>query len=82
MITRVLRLTQENPGDAKSVGGGIVEMRISFGPGYRVYYTHRGNRIVVLLCGGDKSSQHEDVRQAKQIAEDLAEGDFEQWESK
>jgi len=57
-----------NPGDAKSVGDGISEMRIDYGPGYRVYFMRRGSLIVVLLCGGDKSTQEKDIAQAKAIA--------------
>jgi putative addiction module killer protein len=51
-----------NPGDAKSVGGGVMEMRIAQGPGYRVYYVHRGAEIVIPLCGGDKRTQRQDIR--------------------
>jgi len=57
-----------NPGDVKSVGDGISEMRIDYGPGYRVYFMRRGSLIVVLLCGGDKSTQEKDIAQAKAIA--------------
>jgi putative addiction module killer protein len=60
-----------NPGDTKSVGDGISEMRIDYGPGYRLYFTRRGEQIVVLLCGGDKSSQSRDIAFAKQMAKDL-----------
>ena len=65
---RILRLSLGNPGDVKSVGAGIGEMRIDYGPGYRVYYQKRGAAIVVLLCGGDKSSQQTDIEMAKVIA--------------
>lgn len=57
-----------NPGDVKPVGEGVSEMRIPYGPGYRVYYITRGPVIVVLLCGGDKSSQPQDIDRAKAIA--------------
>lgn len=68
-ITRRLdRLAQGNPGDVRAVGGGVSEMRIDYGPGYRVYFLRRGTTIVVLLCGGDKSSQDRDIRSAKAIA--------------
>lgn len=60
-----------NFGDAKSVGEGIHELRMDFGPGYRVYFTRRGTRIVLLLCGGDKGSQSRDIARAKQIASEL-----------
>jgi putative addiction module killer protein len=57
-----------NPGDVKPVGDGISELRIDYGPGYRVYFMRRGLLIVVLLCGGDKSTQDKDIAQAKAIA--------------
>ncbi len=65
---RILRLSLGNPGDAKSVGEGVSEMKIDYGPGYRVYFIQRGEELVVLLCGGDKSTQDDDIRQAKAIA--------------
>jgi putative addiction module killer protein len=58
-----------NPGDAKSVGQSIWEMRIDYGPGYRIYYVHRGARIVILLCGGDKRTQQQDIKRALRLAE-------------
>jgi putative addiction module killer protein len=57
-------MEQGNPGDTRSVGKGIVEMRIAYGPGYRIYYLHRGAQIVILLCGGDKRTQRQDIEQA------------------
>jgi putative addiction module killer protein len=66
---RLRRLSLGNPGDVKPVGDGISEMRIDHGPGYRVYFMRRGVLVVVLLCGGDKSSQQKDIAQAKLIAE-------------
>ena len=57
-----------NRGDAKSVGAGIWELRIDYGPGYRVYYLQRGSRLILLLCGGDKSSQQRDIENAHRIA--------------
>jgi putative addiction module killer protein len=69
ILTRIDRLAAGSPGDAKAVGGGISELRIQFGPGYRVYYTLRRNkRIILLLCGGSKSSQARDIARAKVIA--------------
>jgi len=64
---RLLRAADGNFGDIKSAGGGISEMRIDYGPGYRVYFIRRGMQIVVLLCGGDKKSQKSDIAQAKQL---------------
>ncbi len=68
IAARLRRLSLGNPGDVKPVGGGISELRIPHGPGYRVYYLATGPVVVVLLCGGDKSSQPRDIEQAKAIA--------------
>jgi putative addiction module killer protein len=68
---RLRRLSLGNPGDAKPVVDGISELRIDYGPGYRIYYVQQGSTLVVLLAGGDKSSQERDIRLAKQIARDL-----------
>lgn len=57
-----------NPGDVKPVGAGISEMRIDYGPGYRVYFLQRGRLVVVLLAGGDKATQARDIKEAKRIA--------------
>ncbi len=65
---RIRRLSLGNPGDVKPVGEGISEMRIDYGPGYRVYYLKRGVIVVVLLCGGNKASQDRDIVMAKAIA--------------
>jgi putative addiction module killer protein len=62
---RINRLELGNFGDCKSVGGGVLELRIAFGPGYRVYLGRNGKTIVVLLCGGDKGSQSKDVSNAR-----------------
>ena len=61
----------ENPGDAKGVGKGVMEMRIDYGPGYRVYYTSQGPTIVVVLCAGDKRTQSRDIKRAQELAERL-----------
>ena len=68
---RIDRLKAGNPGDVKPVGGGISEMRIDHGPGYRVYYVQRGAEIIVLLCGGDKKSQARDIETAKELVKAL-----------
>src|SRR5580704_6972519 len=61
IVARIRRMEKGNPGDTKSVGKGIFEMRIAYGPGYRIYYLHRGAQIVILLCGGDKRTQQQDI---------------------
>jgi len=71
IVGRIRRLEQGNPGDAKSVGKGVMEMRIAYGPGYRVYYVQRGTVMAILLCGGDKRTQGRDIRHAQQLAEAL-----------
>jgi putative addiction module killer protein len=71
IISRIERLADGNPGDVKSVGNGISEMRIHYGPGYRVYYCQQGETIVIILCGGDKDSQAKDIATAKEIKESL-----------
>ena len=68
ILARIDRLASGNPGDAKPVGGGLSEMRIDYGPGYRVYFVQRGPIIIVLLCGGDKATQQRDIEKAKALA--------------
>ena len=71
-VTRRLeRVQRGNLGDVRSVGSGVSEMRISYGPGYRLYFVRRGADIVVLLCGGDKGSQDRDVQRAKRLAKEV-----------
>lgn len=60
-----------NPGDVRPVGGGISEMRIDYGPGYRVYYLQRGQQLIILLAGGDKDSQEQDIARARNLARRL-----------
>ena len=71
ITARIRRLSLGNPGDVKPVGHGISEMRIDYGPGYRVYFVRRGDIVVVLLCGGDKSTQGADVEEAKALAREI-----------
>ena len=68
ILTRIRRLVMGNPGDVKPAGEGISEMRIDYGPGYRVYYKDTGREIIILLCGGDKTTQQADITKAKKIA--------------
>jgi putative addiction module killer protein len=68
---RIRRMEMGNPGDTRSVGQGVLEMRIDYGPGYRIYDVHRGAQIVILLCGGDKRRQQRDIKQAQKLAETL-----------
>jgi len=68
---RLRRLSLGNKGDSEPVGDGILELRIDYGPGYRVYYKQVKNKIVILLCGGDKSTQSRDIEKAKKIASNL-----------
>jgi putative addiction module killer protein len=69
--TRIRRLSLGNPGDVAPAGEGISEMRIFYGPGYRVYYKSTGIEIVLLLCGGDKSTQQQDIENAKRLAKEI-----------
>ena len=71
ITVRIRRLSLGNPGDVKPVGKGVSEMRIDYGPGYRVYFTRRGNALVILLCGGDKRTQERDIARAQELAEEL-----------
>ena len=71
IVARIRRMEKGNPGDTRSVGKGILEMRIDYGPGYRIYYLHRGAQIVILLCGGDKRTQQQDIKRAQTLAETL-----------
>ena len=68
IVLRIDRLALGNPGDVEPVGSGVSEMRIDYGPGYRVYYQQRGATVALLLCGGTKKTQAADIKQAKEIA--------------
>jgi putative addiction module killer protein len=69
--TRIRRLSLGNPGDVKPVGEGVSELRIDYGPGYRVYFVQRGGTLVILLAGGNKQTQNRDIRTALELAQGL-----------
>jgi putative addiction module killer protein len=71
VLVRIERLAMGNPGDVKAVSEGVSELRIHYGPGYRVYYKQRGSELVFLLAGGDKGSQSRDIKTALRLARDL-----------
>lgn len=71
ILARIERLAAGNPGDVKPVGEGVSELRIDYGPGYRVYFKKRGREIVILLAGGDKSTQEPDIKVALRLARNL-----------
>jgi putative addiction module killer protein len=75
IASRLDRLAYGHAGDAQPVGHGISELRIHYGPGFRIYFQKRGEQIVILLCGGDKSSQSRDIKAAKRLAEQWSDGD-------
>ncbi len=68
---RIRRLSMGNPGDVKPVGQGVSELRIDYGPGYRVYLIQRGEILIILLAGGDKRTQERDIKTALELAQDL-----------
>jgi putative addiction module killer protein len=68
VLIRLRRFAMGNPGDVRPVGSGVSEMRVDYGPGYRVYFIQRGALLIVVLCGGDKSTQQRDIRRATEIA--------------
>ncbi|MFM9849462.1 MAG: type II toxin-antitoxin system RelE/ParE family toxin [Hyphomicrobiaceae bacterium] len=73
ILIRVARLSHGNPGDVEPVGEGVSELRINYGPGYRVYFIQRGTRYIMLLAGGDKSTQDGDIATAKRLAAEYEE---------
>jgi putative addiction module killer protein len=68
VTARIRRLSLGNPGDVKPVGSGVSEMRIDYGPGYRLYFVGRGETLVILLCGGDKRTQRRDIARAIELS--------------
>ncbi len=73
VLARIERLAAGNPGDVAPIGEGVSELRIDYGPGYRVYFKKRGRRLIILLVGGDKSTQAKDIRAALRLARGLEE---------
>ena len=71
ILVRIDRLASGNPGDVKAVGEGVSELRIGYGPGYRVYYKKQGQKIIILLAGGDKRTQSKDIKTAQRLAQNL-----------
>ncbi len=71
IAARIVRVEAGNLGDVKSVGGTVSELRVDVGPGYRIYFTIRGRKVVILLCGGDKSSQGKDISRAQRMVADF-----------
>jgi len=71
ILVRIERLAAGNPGDVKSMGEGVSELRIDYGPGYRVYYKKQGQKVVILLVGGDKSTQAKDIKTALRLSRNL-----------
>ncbi len=71
IAARIRRLELGNLGDVKPVGEGVSELRIDYGPGYRIYFIQQGNTVVILLCGGDKRTQNKDIRTAKRMAKEV-----------
>jgi len=71
ILARIRRMEQGNLGDTKSVGAGVMELRVDYGPGYRVYYVQRGKAVVVLLCAGDKRAQARDIKRAYAMAREI-----------
>jgi putative addiction module killer protein len=71
IMVRIERLSSGNPGDVKPVGEGVSELRVNYGPGYRVYYKQQGKQFIILLAGGDKQTQNKDIKTAQRLARNL-----------
>jgi putative addiction module killer protein len=74
IVARIRRMERGNQGDTRSVGSGVMEMRVDYGPGYRIYYVQRGAAVVILLCAGDKRTQQQDIKRAHAMARKIEEG--------
>ena len=71
ILVRIERLAMGNPGDVKPVGEGVSEMRIDYGPGYRIYFKQRGQKLIILLAGGDKRTQSKDIHVAYELSRNI-----------
>lgn len=71
ILTRLDRLKRGNPGDHRNLAGGISELRLTVGPGYRIYYCQRGEELIIILCGGDKSTQSSDIERVQRMAREI-----------
>jgi putative addiction module killer protein len=71
IASRIRRMELGNPGETRRLGGGLMEMKIDHGPGYRIYFANQGTSIVILLCGGDKRTQRRDIEKAREMAQEL-----------
>jgi putative addiction module killer protein len=71
IVKRITIMSSGSLGETRSLGGGLFEAKIRYGPGYRLYFVNQGERIIVLLCGGDKSTQDRDITRAKELAKEL-----------
>jgi putative addiction module killer protein len=71
VMVRIKRLSSGNPGDVKPVGEGVSELRVNYGPGYRVYFKQQGNQLIILLADGDKRTQSKDIKMAQRLARNL-----------
>ena len=71
IVKRIAIMSSGSLGETRSLGGGLFEAKIPRGPGYRLYFVNKGNRIIVLLCGGDKSTQNRDIKKARELAKEL-----------
>ncbi len=71
IMVRIERLSRGNPGDVKPVGEGVSELRVNYGPGYRIYYQQKGKKLMILLAGGDKRTQSKDIKTAQRLSRNL-----------